>query len=273
MYRCLIIGSGSGANQIGYSKSYQDITRRRYVAIYNCGAYGSACTGQIDDDHINIGIEQANAGTDLRFLTLSCAGRGRNIKLGGTNGYIANGTDALPTDFYAIENYNGYGEHRKFFMGGYSMRQAMPDGADVLKNNFDDVLKIVPNISGGIAKTGDYHLYQKAYEAKFKATTDSKTYSVAIFNRACGTLNGTTARDHVYIQVEYLKVYDDGSEYLIDTQYSTETSIANAASSSDWDTLSVTGIAPAAASIVRVSVYHNLYHATGMLYVEYPRVS
>ena len=65
------------------------------------------------------------------------------------------------------------------------------------------------------------------------------------------TLNDTTATDDIYLQAEYVKSYDDTSEYTQAIATSTEIDILDAADADDWDYLEVT-VNPATESKVRL---------------------
>ena len=147
------------------------------------------------------------------------------------------------------------------------MKQSMPDGVDVDKKLSDYAIKIVPNVSSAVL-SGITEWYPIVFEAIISANTDSKTYKVWVYNRAMGTLNDITSKDNIFMRVEYIKAYDDSSEYVIGYSESTQIDIANAASSSDWDYLEVAAVAPATTNKIRVTIYLNAYHATGMIYID-----
>ena len=72
------------------------------------------------------------------------------------------------------------------------------------------------------------------------------------------TLNDTAATDDVYLQAEYVKSYDDTSEYTMAIATSTEIDILDAGAASDWDYLQVT-INPAVESKVRLWLCIRIY--------------
>jgi hypothetical protein len=100
-----------------------------------------------------------------------------------------------------------------------------------------------------------------AFTHEFEATTAAKTYKYWIYNDTGETLNDTTAKDDIWLKVEYVKAYDDTSEYVIAEEYSTEIDIADAADADDWDYLSVASVTPAVASKVRVTCCVSYYNA------------
>jgi hypothetical protein len=263
---CVAIGSGTGSSQHGMYLSSTETTLTN-VAAYKCGYYGMAVAGNAIMNNVNIGIEVANGSYDIYAISGFNSILARNLRLGGTNGYISNGV-SYPGSKINIENYQTLGEHRTYYNFGYTMKQTMPDSTNVLKKVSDSVIKIVPNVSGYLAATTMTGWHQKVFEAVISATTASKSYKIWIYNRAMGTLNDTTAYDNIWMRLEYIKTYDDTSEYVVGYSDSTQIDIANAASSSDWDYLEVTSIAPALADKIRIIVYVNAYHASGMIYID-----
>jgi hypothetical protein len=273
--QCVIKGSGSGSAQIGIYIVSTSVVSFKNVALYNMG--GNALNGfQLGFlDNVNIGIEQANAGYDINtamYYMVRC----RNLRMGGTNGFVSISTSVSPKIgppcTITIENYQTLGSHRTYYAGGYWMNQSMPDSTDVLKKLSDQTIKIVPNgLSGYVVPVTMSEFHTPVFTAVISATTLSQSYRVWIYNRAMGTLNDTTAKDNIWMQVEYIKSYDDTSEYVVGTSASTQIDIANSANSSDWDYLEVTNVAPSVADKVRITVYVNAYHATGMIYID-PKV-
>lgn len=265
--RVVIIGNGSGSSQVGV-KGYNTagITIAKYVAIYNCGDVGMLIYGSAYMNNVNIGIEQANGDVDIS-MSYSGVSRSNNLRLGGTNGYF-NGASNTSFEQLHCENYQGVlGEHRTFWSGGYFCKQSVPDGT-ANKKISDDVIKIVPN-SSGYVPTAEIDDWKFCFlEHEIEANTDSKSYRYWIFNNAMGVLNDATAKDNIYLKVEYIAAYDDTSEYVIKEEYSSQIDIANAASADDWDYLEVTSIAPAVASKVRLSIWIGAYSASGTIYVD-----
>jgi hypothetical protein len=267
MRRCIFEGSGSGANQRGIYGSASDV-HLIDCAIYNCGDLGlSSYDGAtIKLENVNIGVEQANGDHDIGMIAINRI-YGRDVRLGGAVGYIVY-TYANPMQKVQIENYQKVlGAHRTFYPGGYYEKQAVPDGVICNKKISDYVIKLTPNSADGNF-TASADCKHQLLEHEIEATTASKSYRYWIFNNAMGTLNDTTAYDNIYLSAEYITAYDDTTEYIVKTIYSSQIDIANAANADDWDYLEVTGVAPATASKVRLSIYVGAYSATGTIYID-----
>lgn len=271
MCRCVVEGSGSGSSQFGVDVGGSVIGPVLCIkdcAIYNCGANGLTTSSRVFIENINIGVEVANGNTDI-LITESGVVIGRDVNLGGTNGYVSIATSGSSGALTRVnvENYQKIlGIHRSFYIGGYIEKQVTPDGTIVNKKISDYVLKITPNISNYVWAREEWML--PVLEHVIQVTATSKSYRYWIFNNAMGTLNDSTAKDNIFLKVEYIAAYDDTSEYVIKTEYSTQIDIANAANADDWDYLEVTGINPAIASKVRLTIYLSAYSAAGTIYID-----
>jgi len=269
--KCIIEGSGAGTSQIGvYGRS--SLVDIRDSVIMNCGDNAVFMfDGHYIFDNVNMGIEIPNGGDDIKVYYNYCTGR--NVSLGGTNGYIALvNQDTIPaTSHHAayMENYQKIlGDHKTWTLLGTHEKAAV-SGETPNKKLSDNVIKVVPDGAFGTPYAdyayNDWKIYVMEHE--IQAVTGSQTFKYWIYNDALGTLNGTNADDNVHLEAEYVKSHDDTSEWTMAKALSTETSIASAADADDWDSLSVT-INPAVASKVRLRIYVAKQHATGVLFID-----
>jgi hypothetical protein len=267
IHRCIVEGSGAGAAQRAIYFTSSKLWFKN-CAVYNAGDNGLAaldgCT--VFYEGLNIGVEIANIDTDIYLVAIGKM-YGRDLKLGGSNGYVSYN---YPNNVHTIEveNYQRVlGSHRVFYTGGYYDKQLLPDGATCNKKVSDNVIKLTPNTVAGNFTACTEIKYQLLVH-EIEATTDTKSYKYWVFNNAMGTLNDTTSKDNIFLKCEYIAAYDDTSEYIIKEEYSSQIDIANAANADDWDYIEVTGIAPAAASKVRLSIYVGAYSAAGTIYID-----
>lgn len=269
LIRTIIEGSGAGSLQNGIYLRDAGIVMKD-VAIYNCGNNGISCTysGLTYIDNVNIGIEVANGDDDIDFGSSSNQGgriiEGRDLRLGGTNGYVLFGTNTTSIQLLAIENYNKIlGDHKSWYPGG-TWEKAAVTGETPNKKVSNDVLKISPNLAG-------YQYIPEwavcVFEHEFKVTTDQKSYKYWLYNDTGDTLNDGNAKGSIWLELEYVEVYDDTSEYVI-KEYSSETGIADAADADDWDYLQITNITPAVASKLRIKCFCRHYTASGDIFVD-----
>jgi hypothetical protein len=259
--RCIVEGSGSGSSQRGIDLN--GTAKMKDSAVYNCGGVGIDLTGRLFFENLNIGVEQANGGNDIS-LYLDPTAYGRDLKLGGTNGYITT-ISADSSALLYVENFQKIlGNHRTYCASNYFEKLALPDGI-ANKKISDNVIK--SNLLGSSpAVVEEFKIEILVHE--IEADTSTKSYRYWIFNNAMGTLNSTTAKDNIFLKVEYIAAYTNTTEYCITNSYSSQTSIANAANSDDWDYLEVTGITPAVASKVRLTICASAYSKTGTIYID-----
>ncbi len=258
-------GSGVGATQRFTYRLTGEIT---FIdgAIYNMGDSGIASGNYLDFNNINIGIEIANGNDDI-LLEHKGFLFGKDIKLGGTNGFaVFTGAFASPHFICSvmIENYQKVlGDHRMFYPGGIADRAAVA-GETPNKKLSDHVLKITPNV--------DYtYKYEEGqcvlFEHEYQLNAGANTIKYWLYNDVGAILNNGDARADIYLVAEYVDSYDDTSEYTITKAYSTEHTIAQAADADDWDFLSATMIL-AAASKVRVRLLISYYDLTGDIFID-----
>jgi len=265
--RCILEGGGNSGDfsQSGIVANATLIMRNS--AIYNMGNHGielSNFTGYFCN--VNIGVELANQDDDISVLRVSQV-KAIDVKLGGTNGYILFAS-ALSQAKILIENYNKQlGAHKTWYLGGTWEKSSLLTGGTTPNKKLSDyALKITPDLTG-YQFLGDYA--EEIFSHEFDATTDDLTYKYWIFNNAADTLNDGDAKGSIWLECQYIDSYGDAvTEYTQCKVYSTENTIANAGGDTDWDFLSVTSIAPAVASRVRIKLFCRHYHATGTIYVD-----
>jgi hypothetical protein len=267
--RCIIKGSGSGSNQAGLVAQVFGASPAylKDCAIYNCGDHGMNVSGPVVLENVNIGVEQSNGDDDISFTTLTNL-KGRDVKLGGSNGYVVS---VLPNCLskVSLENYQKIlGDHRTYYAGGYFERVAI-SGETPNKKVFDYAMKITPNVNFNPAQP-EWAICLLTQE--FEVTADSHTFGTWIYNDSGVTLNDATAKDDIFMKVEFIKAYDDTSEYVISESFSTQIDILDAADANDWDELTAS-ITTDTTGKVRVTIYLRFYSATGNIFVEPVRIS
>jgi hypothetical protein len=260
---CTIEGSGSGSSQIGIACQAGNINvKLKDVAIYNCGDAGISSLGTTWFlECVNIGVEVANGDDDI-LVNQGSIFHGRDVKLGGSNGYI---TFVAPSskDRLSFENYQKVlGDHRVFYPGGYFEKAAV-SGETPNKKVSDDVVKITPSTNDVPSTEFAFMMIQHEIEV----TADTHTFKYWIYNDSGSTLNDTTATDDIYLVAEYVKQYDDTSEYIIAEATSTQIDILDAADANDWDYLEVS-VTTATASKVRLTIYLKFYDAADNIFID-----
>lgn len=217
-------------------------------------------------ENSNIGVEIANGDADISIDgTGGINGNisGRDVKLGGTNGYVSM-LKAKISDRVSFENYQKIlGDHKVFFQGGEFERVAV-SGETPNKKVSDYVVKISPNLNNPPSE--EFHSY-KIIEHELEMTADTHTFRYWIYNDTGATLNDTAAKDDIWLQAEYIKEYDDTSEYVIKKAFSTQIDILDAADADDWDYLEVT-VTTAIVGKVRLTLYLNYYNATTNIFID-----
>lgn len=260
--RIIIEGDGAGTLQRGIYLQTGAL-RLFNSAIYNMGDIGMRIGGNAVLSNVNMGVEVANGDADIE-LYYGGVVSGKDVKFGGTNGYI-DYFGASSCNQMSIENYQKVlGDNRTFFVGGYFEKVPVA-GETPNKKLSDNVLKITPSSSG---QEFVKELAYSFFEYIIDTDTTSRNYKFWIYNDSGVTLNATTAMDDIWLEAEYVKSYNDTSEYTNMKEYSTETSILDAADADDWDSLNVTAIAPAVSSQVRLRIYWSKYLAATNVFID-----
>jgi hypothetical protein len=265
--RCVIVGSGAGANQRGVQMT-NGLVRLVDCAVYNMGGAGAILSQNgtfVILENVNSGVEVANAGTDM-FMQYGTLGWGRDVKLGGTNGLFTISNAVYQV--FGIENYGkSLGSHQAFTHAGTLTKvDVVAGGGDPYKRpgGADSVLEVlhdlssatdaVPNLSGKFAVP--------IFEHEFEASTDTKNYRYYV------QAEGIVTASELWIECEYVSVYEDDSEYIV-TKVASDEAFTARADAADWaEYLEVTGITPAVASKVRIKCYCSYYHATNKIYID-----
>ena len=267
--RVIIEGSGAGGTQVGlHGKSVGFDSHLKDCAIFNCGDHGIKEPGFLLLENVNIGVEIANADDDIVLNKFGRKCIGRDVKLGGNNGYILINEGAI--GFYAsFENYGKIlGDHKTWFPGGTS-EKAATDGGGTRPNQRAggnaNVIEITPNIAN-YEFIPDWAITIFSHE--FEVDTTARTWRYYIQNDACGILAAT----NLWLKLEYIVQYDDTSEYVITEVISDET-VANRANNNDWTQyIEVPNITPATTSKVRIKCFVSKHSAAGHIYID-PKVA
>jgi len=268
MERNIIKGSGAGSGQVGLKVSASASVKMKNNAIYNCGDIGLDHHAMVFYENLNIGVEIANGDDDV-WINHSANMSGTGLKLGGTNGsvYFAS-WNVGGWGYLGAENYQKIlGDHRTFFAGGYYEKKVV-SGETPNKKLSDDILKITPNISG-YEFIPDWAF--AVFIDKFKVSSGSKTIKYWIYNDSGVTLNDTTAKDNIWLELKYIKSYDDTSEYVYAEVFSSQIDILDAVDADAWGYLQGV-INPALASEVRATIYFSKYLSSTNVIIDPERV-
>jgi len=269
--RCIISGSGSGSSQTGIW-SYAGRANVIDCAIYGMGGVGVGMQNEMNLKNVNIGVEVANGGADISILN-ACAGyQGRlgiDVKLGGTNGYVA--TDGARPTWLFIENYQKtLGRHYSLIPTGVLEKVSAGTGTpipDQRSSGATSLLEVLPKGCMTGMQYGESLISTPLFEHEFEASTDSKSYRYYVQTNISG---GLTASD-LWIEAEYVDQYDSASEYHT-TQVKSDESVSARSGITDWSQfIEVTGIQPAVASKLRIRGYLNKYDATNKVWID-PKV-
>jgi len=262
--RVIMEGSGNGVNQRGLSIVNGAKVNFIDGAIYNCGSSGLQVEALMFFNNLNVGVEIANGDEDIRSNNVSKM-YGRDLSLGGTNGYVFR--SFISKSVVNIENYQKIlGNHKTWFLGGEYTNVDVgdtdaPSVADATGKT-TDLMELLPNVSG-FEFIEDWAV--DVFQGEEDAVNGARTYTLYLQNNMGVTLN-VLAKDDIWLKAEYVSQHDDDSEYVVEEAFSTETSIAQRADDTDWDSLSVT-VNAAVASKVRLTLYISKYVASGGIYI------
>ena len=266
--RVIVEASGSGTNQIGFSFGTSCTATIKDSCIYNCGTRGMCLDNNVVFlENVNIGVEQANASADI-WAWHSCFIKGRDVKLGGTNGNVSLTTTYGMRGEVKFENYNKVlGAHKKFYAWGL-VEKVAADGTGNYPNQrsggSSNVIEVTPNVDS-YEHTQDAAV--EIFSHEYESQSTQKTWRYYVQNHQCGTLSAT----QIWLKLEYVDSYDDTSEYHITEVLSDET-VTDRSSNTDWDQyIEVPSITPATSSKVRIKCYISKYDADGHIYID-PKV-
>ncbi|MCP4711104.1 MAG: hypothetical protein GY869_20990, partial [Planctomycetes bacterium] len=138
-------GSGAGSAQRGILSFGTWNAVIEDGAIYNMGDCGMLLTGgsTLRMNNMNVGVEIANGDVDISFGAMVIA---RDLKLGGTNGYVAvHGSGSSVSKMFAgVENYQKVlGAHKTWMQCGTFEKVAVT-GTNANKKLSDDIIEITP---------------------------------------------------------------------------------------------------------------------------------
>ena len=263
--RCIFEGSGAGAAQYGVRVEGSSLAIYD-TAIYGMGNYGFwAQQPAIYLENVNVGIEVANGDADFFAYTFAKI-HGRDVKLGGTNGYFDFDTcQGLRASF---ENYGKVlGAHKEFNSQG-EITKLLADGAGDAPNqrtggaaNVAEILYNLSNTTNNLPEPiQDWT--PEIYNEPIEADTTSQDYRIYVQSMADLTAI------QLWLECEYVSGYDDAGEYVFTIVKSTDT-ITTRADADDWTQyIEVTGIQPAVASKVRLKVKCAHSHAANKVFID-----
>ena len=260
--RCILEGGGASADsgQVGLQIFSADV-KVTNSAIYGMGDLGfylinrSVCFLE----NVNVGIEAPNNDDDVLGSTEFTI-YGRDVQLGGTNGYIDKAMFYSVDSVVEFENYQKVlGDHKTFYSGGEYLSAAV-SGETPNKKLSDTVLKITPNINNR-----EFYVEDGIHRiplGEINADAGSQTFSYWVHNLTGVTLNDTAATDDIFLQAEYVESYSatpTPDAYTIAIATSTLIDIVDQAGNpSTWVSLGVT-CNPATESKVRLWVCVRIY--------------
>lgn len=264
--RCVFEGSGAGSVQRALICQNAPSYHLKDCAIYNFGDNGIYLSlgSQAFLENVNIGVEVANGDEDLIIDDNSII-VGKDIKLGGNNGYIVRGTYNAWIQTPRLENYGKeLGKHKSWFAGGTWESVTAGDGSpipDQRSGGATSLIQITPDGSG-FDYIEDWAI--EVFNHEFIADTNQRTWRYYVQTNIVG---GLTASE-LWIKLEYVKVRDDDSEYVIKSVVSDET-ISARSGITDWsDYIEVPSITPAATSKVRIRCYVAVYDAANKIWID-----
>jgi len=196
--------------------------------------------------------------------------RGKDLKLGANVGELERGTAAIFSQGVSmnIENYNRVlGAHKSWnAMGEIVKLDVVAGSGDPYKRTggADSILDLLYDQSDTAQNyvSPTKILTDPIFTHEFEATTDSKSYRYYV--QAIGAVTAT----ELWIEVEYVSVYDDTSGYSM-TKVISDESVSARANEDDWSQyIEVTGIAPSVASKVRIRCFCSYYDATDKIYID-----
>lgn len=262
--QCIFRGSGSGASQSSFY-GYTGNVIFRNGAINNMGGYGLGdVEGNFELNNVNIGVEEANAYADVN--TKADHWHWKNVKLGGTNGEVADGI------YYRgslnIENFGKeLSVHKSYNNNGtYTYIDVDTTTTDPRKRTggADTVIRIIQNQSDNSRSFLFKDSMLQVFEHRFKVDTTSRNYRYYVQADALAI----TDADEFFIEAEYVDQYDASDEYHMTTVRSDETITARSGVT-DWTQyIEVTGIQSAVAGWVTIRLYCGIYDADGSIYVD-----
>ena len=252
-------GSGAGTSQRGLTGINGILNN---AAVYNCGDTGLYGLSYITAHHLNVGVEAANGDDDIDFWK-SGKYLFRDVKLGGTNGYV-NFTDTYGTEIKInIENYGKIlGKHKTWHNTAWTQENVTFDGSGSLPSQRSggatEGIMITPATSSPPRLSEGYEIFEHVYSMP----TGSKTFRYYV--QSVGAL---TNEANIRLEITVVDSYDDASEYTQTTIFSDE-DITARANQADWTQYVEGTVNPTVASIVRCKLIISYYHETNLIYID-----
>jgi hypothetical protein len=270
--RCILLGSGAGAAQVGFSINSGSNAYLSNSAIYGMGDLGVYIQqGSILYlDNVNIGVEVANGDNVIASIYDNNVVIGKGVILDTRGGdVIFTGTPSGNT--FRFEDFGKVlGAHKQYTLQGTLTKLDVVAGSgDPYKRaaGADSVIEILFDESNTSSHmpSPDEPFAGLIFEHEFEASTDTKDYRYYV--QAEGVVTAT----ELWLECEYVSSHDDTTEYTL-TKVESDEAFTARADAEDWaEYLEVTGITPAVASKVRIKLFCSYYHATNKIYVD-PKV-
>lgn len=238
------------------------------VASYGCQIplYGNTIVADLDN--VNLGVEVASDGPDLRIYYTGLI-KGKDVKFGGAVEEVDWESRLGFSSYVSIENYNKVlGVHKTFTPQGTITKTDVVVGSgdpEKRSGGADSVIGILFDLSDSedhFKAPTNKGWTQPIFDHEFEVDDTTKSFRYYV------QAEGAVTADELYIELEYVSAYDDTSEYVNTKVVSTD-SISARSGADDWSQyIEVNNITPAVASKVRIKLYCGYYHATNKIYID-----
>lgn len=265
--RCTFEGAGATSGNTSNNAIYPFMGGViKNSAIYGYRSYALQCTASGFLQNVNIGVEAPNGTNDI-YLS-GCYIVGYDVKLGGTNGYVAAASSRSFSKYpgLMIENYQKVlGEHQSFYMNALDCYKTdvVEGSGDPYKRSggANSVLTVDPgNTSGTIYDHYDY----KVLDIVVYADTSSKSYRFYVQTKDMSTLT----YENLHVVCTYISDYVSATKYQTSIVQSDE-SVSARSDASDWSQyIEVTGIQPAIASNVHLQIFFQAADSDGYVFID-----
>jgi hypothetical protein len=273
--RCVFSTSGVGGSaQHMIVMNGAQFYIRNTSLIGSAGCYSglySASTSVVLLENVNIGVDGNIKYFFYDAYTSGSDIRGRDVKF-GTPGTLFFLYRRAAAGFVSIENYDKvFGAAKTFTPQGTLTKTDVTAGSgDPYKRGggADSVIEILFDLSLAAHEmpTPYKDITISIFTHEFEAGTLNKSYRYYV-----QTDTETVSASQLWIEVEYVDVYNGITTYNYSKVESDE-SISVRTGADDWSQyIEVTGIKPAIASKVRIKCYCSYYHATAKIWID-PKV-
>jgi hypothetical protein len=256
---CTIEGNSTGSGQHGI---YAGVFWFIDCAIYNMGGSGIRwIDGYLEN--VSVGYNIANDSLDLMMYSGSNL-LGRDVRLGGTNGYVEYSTSGMRAkNPIRFENYGKVlGKHKTFYLNALTTESFVTDGIDPNPDQraggAAKLIKILCNTTTGVSALTDF--VHDIPLGEFEMPTGSRTFRFYVQSLVA------LAASQLWLEAEYVDVYDDEDEYHSGKILSDET-ISVRTGHDDWSQYLEVTLNPAVASKVRITAKVSYYNATATNYI------